>query len=37
MSKVDFCRQKSKLVLFSNEILCCKTFQMTLFIYLWRS
>src|SRR6218665_3890698 len=25
--KVGFCRQKSKFVLFSHEILCCKTFQ----------
>src|SRR6218665_1262327 len=30
--KVGFCRQKSKFVLFSHEILCCKTFQMTYYL-----
>jgi len=34
MSKVGFCRQKSKLVLFSHEILCCKTFQMTYYLFI---
>src|SRR6218665_741759 len=35
MSKVGFCRQKSKLVLFSHEILCCKTFQMTYYFFIY--
>src|SRR6218665_3316140 len=35
MSKVGFCRQKSKLVLFSHEILCCKTFQMTYYLFIY--
>src|SRR6218665_3555441 len=28
-------RQKSKLVLFSHEILCCKTFQMTYYLFIY--
>src|SRR6218665_66616 len=35
MSKVGFCRHKSKLVLFSHEILCCKTFQMTYYLFIY--
>src|SRR6218665_4156143 len=35
MSKVDFCRQKSKFVLFSHEIVCCKTFQMTYYLFIY--
>ena len=35
MSKVGFCRQKSKLVLFFHEILCCKTFQMTYYLFIY--
>src|SRR6218665_4229654 len=35
MSKVGFCRQKSKLVLFSHEILCCKTFQVTYYLFIY--
>src|SRR6218665_18879 len=35
MSKVGFCRQKSKLVLFSHEILCCKTFQITYYLFIY--
>ena len=34
MSKVGFCCQKSKLVLFFHEILCCKTFQMTYYLFM---
>src|SRR6218665_1809462 len=30
-----FCRQKSKFVLFSHEILCCKTFQMTYYLFIY--
>src|SRR6218665_2597701 len=35
MSKVGFCRQKSKFVLFSLEILRCKTFQMTYYLFIY--
>src|SRR6218665_136502 len=35
MSKIPFCHQKSKLVLFSHGILCCKTFQMTYYIFIY--
>src|SRR6218665_868146 len=35
MAKVDFCCQKSKFVLFSHEILCCKTFQMTYYLFIY--
>src|SRR6218665_623134 len=35
MSKLGYCRQKSKLVLFSHEILCYKTFQMTYYLIIY--
>src|SRR6218665_2240970 len=35
MSKVGFCRQKSKLVLFSHKMLCCKTFKMTYYLFIY--
>ena|SRR6218665_1181477 len=35
MAKVGFCRQKSNFVLFSHEILCCKTFQMTYYLFIY--
>jgi len=35
MAKVGFCRQKSKFVLLSHEILRCKTFQMTYYLYMY--
>src|SRR6218665_1971489 len=35
MAKIGFCRQKSKFLLFSHEILCCKTFQMTYYLFIY--
>jgi len=35
MAKVGFCRQKSKFVLFSLEILCCKTFKMSYYLFIY--
>src|SRR6218665_2138309 len=33
--KSRLCHQKSKFVLFSHEILCCKTFQMTYYLFIY--
>src|SRR6218665_3921577 len=35
MAKIGFCRQKSKFVLFFHDILCCKTFQMTYYLFIY--
>ena len=35
VAKSRFCRQKSKLVLFSHEILCCEAFQMTYYLFIY--